>query len=471
MTQVNKLFEKKLNVVNVGLESFYNELSSQKVDCVHVDWRPKSLVAKRLSEIDEDTMKEKIRLANEEALKRLLSAQPVIVSVGQAGTDIPGMTKNTILHAGPPVTWDRMSGPLKGAIIGGLIYEGFAKDAAEAEKVAASGEIIFDSCHHHSTVGPMAGVVTYSMPVWKLVNKTFGNFAYCTLNEGLGKVLRFGAFSEEVIERLRWMEKELAPVLKETMEIKGPIDVKTIITQILQMGDEGHNRNKAGTSLLMRELAPYIVKTAFSDEVKSKVLSFIDSNDHFFLNISMPACKCSLDPMEGIPYSSIVYTMSRNGTDFGIRVAGTGGQWFTAPCEKVRGLYFPGFDENDANPDIGDSAITETAGIGGFAMATAPAIVQFIGGTPKDALNYTSTMYEITFAENNAYKIPNLNFKGTPTGIDVLKVMETGILPVINTGIACNRAGVGQVGAGVVHPPEKCFEDALNAFVDKACER
>jgi hypothetical protein len=312
----------------------------------------------------------------------------------------------------------------------------------------------------------MAGVVTWSMPVWKIENKAFGNFAYCTLNEGLGKVLRFGAFSSEVIQRLKWMETQLAPVLKEAMALKGSIDLKTIIAQILQMGDEGHNRNKAGTSLVFRELAPAVVKTSFSNEVKEQVLSFMDKNDHFFLNISMPACKCSLDPLSDIKYSTLVYTMSRNGTDFGIRICGTGNQWFTAPCEKVQGLYFPGFDEEDANPDIGDSCITETAGIGGFAMATAPAIVQFVGGTPKDAINYTTSMYEITNAENNAFKIPNLNFRGTPTGIDLRKVIDTTILPVINTGIACNRAGVGQVGAGIVHPPAKCFEDAIKAFVN-----
>ena len=313
----------------------------------------------------------------------------------------------------------------------------------------------------------MAGVVTYSMPVWKLQNKTFGNFAYCTLNEGLGKVLRFGAFSPDVIEKLNWMEKILAPVLKEAMILKGSIDVKTIFAQMIQMGDEGHNRNKAGTSLLFRELAPAIVKTKFSDDIKADVLTFIDKNDHFFLNVSMPACKCSLDPLENIEYSTVVCAMSRNGTDFGIRVAGTGNEWFTAPCELVEGLYFPGFEEKDANPDLGDSCITETAGIGGFAMATAPAIVQFVGGTPKDAINYTTSMYEITCGENNGFKIPNINFRGTPTGIDIRKVIETRILPVINTGIACNRAGVGQVGAGVVHPPMKCFEDALTSFIKK----
>lgn len=467
MSLVNKLFESKLKVVNLGLESFCKELKEQQVECIHINWRPPSEASKLLGKLEEETIKVKIENANKEAVNRLLEAQPIILGIGKAGIDIPGMTKKTILHAGPPINWERMSEPLRGAIVGGLIYEGLASDEEEARVLAASGEIVFDACHHHSTVGPMAGVVTYSMPVWKLQNKTFGNYAYCTLNEGLGKVLRFGAFSKEVIDRLKWMENTLAPVLKEAMELKGSIDLKAIIAQIVQMGDEGHNRNKAGTSLVFRELAPYIVRTSFSDSIKAEVLTFIDKNDHFFLNISMPACKCSLDPLMDIKYSTIVYTMSRNGTDFGIRVSGIGNEWFIAPCEIVQGLYFPGFDEKDANPDIGDSCITETAGIGGFAMATAPAIVQFVGGTPKDAINYTNSMYEITCAENNAYKLPNLNFRGTPTGIDIRKVIETSILPVINTGIACNRAGVGQVGAGIVHPPMKCFEDALKVFINK----
>lgn len=467
LAAINELFSKNIKVINLGLESFCKDLKEQNVPCIHVNWRPPSEASKGLSLLEDDDIATKIENANKEAIDRLLSAQPVLIGVGKAGEVIPGMTKKTILHAGPPITWERMSEPLKGAIIGGLIYENLAKDEEEAVKLASSGEITFDPCHHHSAVGPMAGVVTYSMPVWILQNKTFGNYAYCTFNEGLGKVLRFGAYSSEVIDRLCWMEKSLAPVLKEALEIKGSIDLKTIIAQLLQMGDEGHNRNKAATSLLFRELAPAIVKTKFTDEQKAEVLTFIDKNDHFFLNVSMPACKCSLDPLQDIKYSTVIYTMSRNGTDFGIRMAGTDKEWFTATCELVEGLYFPGFDESDANPDLGDSCITETAGIGGFAMATAPAIVQFVGGTPKDAVNYTNTMYEITCTENNAYKIPNINFRGVPTGIDMRKVIETRILPVINTGIACNRAGVGQIGAGIVNPPMKCFEDALLSFIKK----
>jgi hypothetical protein len=409
---------------------------------------------------------EKISNANKETLERILSAQPTLTRIGIAGDEIPGMTKKTILHSGPPVSWERMSGPQKGAVIGGLIYERLASNDEEARTLAASGEITFDSCHHHNTVGPMAGIVTYSMPVWVVENKTYGNYAYCTFNEGLGKVLRMGAFSQEVINRLDWMEKVLAPVIKEAMEITGEINLKTLIAQVLQMGDEGHNRNKAGTSLLIRQLAPAIVRTKFSDEEKIEVLNFLNSNDHTFLNLTMPACKCTMDPAGGIKYSTIVYIMARNGTDFGIKVSGLGDRWFTAPAEIVNGLYFPGFTKEDANPDIGDSCITETTGIGGFAMACAIPIVQFVGGAPQDAINYSRQMYEITEGENNVYKIPVLDFRGTATGIDIQKVIETGIRPIINTGVAHKDPGVGQVGAGLVSPPMKCFEDALEAFVE-----
>jgi len=408
-----------------------------------------------------------IKKANKKALDYLQKAQPTLVGLGTAIDDIPGMNKKTILHAGPPIEWDKMSGPLKGAVIGGLIYEGLAENEQEARDLAKSGDIKFEPCHHHNTVGTMAGVVTASMPVWIIKNKAFDNLAYCTLNEGLGKVLRYGAFSEEVIVRLKWMEEVLAPVLKATLTLSGEIDLKSMIAQIVQMGDEGHNRNKAGTSLFIREMAPYIVMTDYNNKEKSDVLKFMHSNDHFFLNLSMPACKSALDPIADIPYSTIVSIMARNGTEFGIKVSGLGDRWFTAPAEIIDGLFFPGYGMEDANPDIGDSVITETSGIGGFAMATAPAIVQFVGGTPQDAIMYTTSMYEITEEESGIYKMPTMNFRGTPTGIDIQKVIETQILPIINTGIAHKDPGVGQVGAGIVRPPMKCFEDALEAFVEK----
>ncbi len=411
-------------------------------------------------------VQERIEAANKKVMEIILNGQPTLLDIGIAEEVIPGMTKKTILHAGPPIKWEKMSGPLKGAVIGALIYEGLAVDEKEATKLAASGEISYDPCHHHNTVGPMAGVVSASMPVWILQNKKYGNYSYCTLNEGLGKVLRYGAYSDEVIKRLKWIENLLAPLLKQALKLHGPIDLKTMITQALQMGDEGHNRNRAGTSLLIRELAPYIIQTKFSEKEKIEVLKFIDSNDHFFLNLTMPAAKCTMDAAKNIEFSTIVTVMARNGTEFGIRVSGLGERWFTGPAGIVDGLLFPGYTAEDANPDIGDSVIAETAGIGGFAMAAAPAIVQFVGGTAKDAVNFTLKMYEITAAENNIYKIPALDFRGTPTGIDIRKVVETGILPSINTGIAHKDPGVGQVGAGLVKPPMNCFEDALQAFVE-----
>jgi hypothetical protein len=409
-------------------------------------------------------MKAKIEEANQEAVSRIQKARPELIDVAIAGEAIPGMKRNMILHAGPPVTWEKMCGPMKGAVMGGLILEGLAKDRQEAEALAASGDILFEPCHHHRSVGPMAGVVTWSMPVWVLENKAFGNRAYCTLNEGLGRVLRYGAFSDEVLARLRWMAEDLGPVLKKALGRHGAIDMKSLIAQALQMGDEGHNRNRAGTSLFIREIAPDLVMLDESREKIASILAFIHGNDHFFLNLSMPTCKCTVDAAASIEGSSVVTTMARNGTEFGIRVSGLGDRWFTGPAGRVEGLYLPGFSEKDAAPDIGDSVITETAGIGGFAMAAAPAIVQFVGGSASDAVRYTRQMYEITVAENDTYRIPALDFRGTPTGIDLLKVVETGILPAINTGIAHREPGIGMVGAGLVRPPESCFHDALEAF-------
>ena len=354
--------------------------------------------------------------------------------------------------------------------MGGLIYEGLAENMEEAEKLAASGEITFSPCHHHNTVGPMAGVVTYHMPVWKLVNKAFGNEAYCTMNEGLGKVLRFGACDQEVFARLKKMEKEYYPVLKEAMQLHGEIDMKIMIAEALQMGDEGHNRNRAGTSLFIRKIMQDIYHTHFPREQQDEALKFLNDNDHTFLNLSMPTCKCTMDPTFDVPFSTVVSTMSRNGTEFGIRVSGLGKErWFTAPSEYIRGLYFPGYSEEDANRDIGDSCITETAGIGGFCMAASPAIVQFVGGQVQDAINYSSQMYEITVGESNSYKIPVLDFRGGAVGIDVMKVIESGIRPIINTGIAHKDYGVGQIGAGLVNPPEDCFKKAIEACAQSWC--
>jgi hypothetical protein len=409
-----------------------------------------------------------INAANQEALGRILAAQPVLVGVGRALDLIPGMAPDLILHAGPPITWERMSGPLRGAIIGGLIIEGRAETEAEAVALVERGLVRFEPCHHHAAVGPMAGVTTASMPVYIIENGAAGNRAYSNFNEGYGKVLRYGAYSEEVLARLRWINGTLAPAVGEALRRAGGLDMKALIALQLTMGDEGHNRNRAGSAIFGRLLAPHLARAGLSPETLEQVLRYFADNDLAVLNPVMAACKATMDAAQGIAGSTVVTCMARNGTDFGIRISGLGDRWFTAPATVPVGLYFPGFSAADANPDIGDSTITETAGIGAFAMAAAPAIVKFVGGTPAEAAAATLEMYEITVGENPAFGLPPLDFRGTPTGIDIRKVVRTGITPRINTGIAHKMPGVGQVGAGLVRPPMACFEQALEAMAELA---
>ena len=409
-----------------------------------------------------------IESANTTAVNRLMDARPILKGVATARDVIPGMKDNLFLHAGPPIEWARMSGPLRGAIIGAMLFEGIAKSEAEATAMVERGEVEFDSCHHHGSVGPMAGVTSASMKVYVVENAEHGNKSFSNLNEGYGKVLRYGAYSEDVLKKLHWMNDVLGVALADALANSNGLDLRALMGEALHMGDEGHNRNKAGSLLYLKLISPLIAKVVKDDAVESDVLQFLGDNALSVLNPVMAACKAMTDAAHGVEGSTIVTTMARNGTDFGIRVSGLGEkQWFTAPAEIPVGLFFSGFSQEDANPDIGDSAITETAGIGGFAMATAPAIVTFVGGTPKDAINATLEMYEITFAESKFFTMPSLDFRGTPTGIDIRKVVELGITPRINTGIAHKNAGVGQVGAGLVRPPLKIFEDALLAYAEK----
>lgn len=411
-----------------------------------------------------------IEQANQSAVTRMMEARPMLTGVAAARDVIPGMHSHLLLHAGPPLAWARMSGPLRGAMIGAMLFEGLARTEAEAIALAESGGVQFEPCHEHNTVGPMAGVTSASMLVYVVENKPdtgSPNTAYSNLNEGYGKVLRYGAYSEEVLARLRWMNSVLGPSVAAALARSGGIDLRALIAEALHMGDEGHNRNKAGSLLFLKALAPLIAQVDGAADSQSEVLKFLGDNALSVLNPVMAACKAMTDAAHGVAGSTLVTAMARNGTDFGIRVSGLPGQWFTAPAEIPVGLFFSGFSQADANPDIGDSAITETAGIGGFAMAAAPAIVTFVGGTPRDALNATLEMYEITSAEHKHFTMPALDFRGTPTGIDIRKVVELGIAPRINTGIAHKNAGVGQVGAGLVRPPMVIFEQALMAYAEK----
>ena len=458
------LFSAEIKAINLGSKDFFYDLESQGIEAVNLEWKPAARGNKQLLEAVDALSTDEVDAANKEAFNRINAAQPFLVGVGTALDTLPGMTYDTILHAGPPITWERMCGPLRGAIIGGLLFEGRAGTAEEAEALAASGSIRFNPCHEHDAVGPMAGVVTPSMPVFILENRQGSNRSYTTMNEGLGKVLRFGAYSQEVLDRLHWMKDVLAPAVKKAIELSGGIDLKAIIAQALHMGDEVHNRNKAATSLFIREILPHLLGADIDATERIEVINFINSNDHFFLNLSMACSKAMLDTAKGVEKSTLLTCMCRNGTDFGIRVAALGGQWFTGPAEEVKGLLFPGFTDADKNPDMGDSSITETLGIGGFAMAASIAIVQFVGGTPADAIRYSEKMYTITEGESSSFSLPVLDFRGTPTGIDVRKVIARDTLPQINTGIAHKEAGIGQVGAGLVTPPFACFASALKAL-------
>ena len=459
-----ELLGRPVAVANAGVDLFADELEAQGVRVERVQWRPPEPgTGDALARLALEAAT--IARANDEAVERMQDAQPMLIGVGTARDLLPDFGERTILHAGPPIDWADMSGPLRGAVTGAAVYEGLASDPDDAARRAAAGEFEFVPCHERGAVGPMAGVVSASMPMCIVENAARGNRAFCTFNEGLGKVLRYGANDAGVLERLAWIRDVLARVFARALDRLGePIDLRAMTAQALQMGDEGHNRNRAGTSLLLRELLPALIELDEPAADTAAVARFIAGNDHFFLNLTMPASKATADAAAGIERSSIVVAMARNGTEFGVRVSGTGDRWFTGPSGRIDGLYLPGYGPEDANPDIGDSTITETAGLGGFAMAAAPAIVRFVGGDAEDALDATRAMYDITWAESRGYQIPALGFRGTPLGIDCREVVHTRVLPFVNTGIAHREPGVGQIGAGLVEPPMEAFAKAVRAL-------
>lgn len=471
MSKVAQLFS-DLNVINVGLEFFKQDIQKQQAPVIQVSWQPiaggNKAVIDALEKLALPEIAVKIEAANEEAVTRIINSHPVLVGYERAIDVVPGMTKTTILHSGPPVAWEDMNGPMRGAVTGALIFEGLASNLDEAFRLAGSGEITFSPCHEHDCVGSMAGVTSASMYMHVVKNQTYGNIAYTNLSEQMAKILRMGANDESVVERLIWMREVLGPMLKAAMEIGEPIDLRLMLAQALHMGDECHNRNNAGTALLAQALTPRILQTNFTTEQKREVFEFIASSDYFSGPTWMAMCKCALDAGHGVENSTIVTTMARNGVEFGIRMSGMPGfTWFTGPAQKVVGPLFAGYKPEDSGLDIGDSAITETYGIGGFAMATAPAIVALVGGTVGEAIDYSIQMDEITTDTNPNVTIPLLNFKGISSGIDVRKVLETGILPIINTAIAHKEPGVGMIGCGITNPPIECFEKALLAFANK----
>jgi hypothetical protein len=456
-------------LITAGIDLLADAAAAQGATVTRVDWAPPMPGTEAdLAAVLADPRRAE---ANALAVRRMLGVRAHLVDVVQAGEAL-GLTRGEFLHAGPPITWERASGPLRGALAGAAVLEGYidqeSADAGSVRDDSAAGIVRLNPCHHAGAVGPMAGVVSPSMWVFVVEDPADGRRTYCSLNEGLGKVLRYGAYSAEVIGRLRWMSAVLGPLLQAAVRRHGPVDLSAILAQMVQMGDEAHNRNRAGTLMLLRDLLPDMAGSGFASADVSDAARFIGGNDHFFLNLAMPACKLALDAARDIAGSTMVVAMARNGTDFGIQVSGAGDTWFTAQALTPQGLYLAGYGPADANPDIGDSAITETAGLGGFAMAAAPAIVRLVGGTAASAVASTLRMREITLAEHPLYQVPALDFSGTPAGIDVTLVVRTRILPQINTGMAGRVAGTGQVGAGLVTPPPEVFPAALRELAARS---
>jgi hypothetical protein len=452
-----------VTAASVGIDLFARELERQHVPVQQLDWAP-------VPEQHVETLRKlvtaagRIHEANDEAVRRLKEAAPYVVGAGTRSDLLPDVDAMTFLHAGPPVDWHDMCGAMRGAVVGAILFEGLADSPEEARLRADRGKFRFLPNHEYGAIAPMSGVISASMPVWVVENQPTGDRALSTINEGMGRVLRFGAFHPEHIDHLHWLRNRLLPAMAAVLDAVGPVDVGGILAQALQMGDECHNRHKAASALFFRELTPSLFSVGVPSTDAAKIAGYIAANEIFFLNVAMAAAKASLDAASGIAGSSIVTAMSRNGVEFGVRVSGTGDRWFTASAAVVDGVYFSGFGPEDANRDLGDSAIMETMGLGGFAMAASPASVQVVGGTAETAIEVTRSMYDITWSESPRFAIPALGFRGAPLGIDAREVLHSQTPPIINTGIAHRDAGVGQIGAGVSRPSLDPFAHALETL-------
>ena len=470
----NTLLTQTPAVLNIGIDGFNASVLAHGGSLTSLQWQPPGnadpALAWQLAQLMVDP---RIAAANAEATQRIINARPMWEDIALRADGVWPELKGSrlLLHAGPPVAWGQMCGPMHGAMIGAVLHEGWADTPERAQKMLAAGEIEFAQCHDFGAVGPMAGIISASMPLIQVRDTTHGNVAYSNINEGIGRCLRFGANGPDVLQRLKWIETVLAPVLKAAVrhdfDQSGGIDLKAIQSQALLMGDEVHSRNAASTSLFFMTLAVPLAAArgpAPPQDHIHQTLEFVARNSQFFLNFAMVSCKAIMDAAHGIDFSTVVTATARNGTETGLRVSGMGKQWFSAKSAMPQGLFFPGFKQADACPDIGDSAITETAGFGGCSFAASPALTLLAGGSVDDAVRYSREMYEITVTRNPALSLPALDFAGAPCGIDVRKVVDTGIRPVVTTGIAHKEAGVGQIGAGIVRIPMECYVAALSAI-------
>lgn len=474
MTQTSTaLFNTPLQVINIGIGDFAETLRQQDVPVVEVEWQPPAAGDAHLIEILKQTdgsreLAEKIEVANREAIERIMAAQPRVVDVAPAGAAL-GLTGRIILHAGPPISWERMCGPQKRAVLGAIRFEGWADDNEAAKKLVESGQVMLSPNHKYRAVGPMTGIISPSMPVLVVRNESFGNYGFSTFNEGRGNTLWFGICDDATLERLRWIRDTLAPAVKAGLQQGGPLNVFDIVAQGLQMGDECHARSAASTSLLVKTLMPPMLDAGVSNRTVADIIRFMANNNHFFLNFTMAAVKATMDAAHGIPYSTLVTAMSRNGVDFMLRVGGLGDEWVVAPVSPMdEAVYYTGYSVVDAAGDIGDSAIIETCGLGGMAVAGAPTIAAFVGGSLADEIAAVEELRLITVAVHQKFSLPAMDSANTPLGVDLRRVVESRIVPFITTGVLHESSPtVGQIGTGIARAPVVLFEQALVALAYK----
>jgi hypothetical protein len=455
----------RIAAVNVGLAAFGEAVRAQGAEAVDVDWRPPA-------DGDPDAVallvrlfgahRDRIDAANRTAVERFEAAQPRAVTVARAGDVVPVLTGRTLLHSGPPIAWERVCDPQRRAIEAACLFEGWAGDRAGARRLLEAGDVDLQPGNDHRHVGPMTGICSPSMPVWVVQDDAAGVQAFSTLNEGPGNTLWFGVGDDESVERLRFFRDTAAPLLARLLEREGPIDVFGLAAQGLQMGDELHMRSQATGNLLVRKLVAGFAALGGED-----VARFVAGNHHFFLNLTMAAARCASLAAADVEASSVVTLISRNGTDMAIQVAGMPGRWFTAPAAPVQdALLREGFTAADAALDIGDSAVIECIGLGGMAVAAAPAVAAFFGGDASEAARRTEEMGAICVARSQRFRVPGLDFAGTPVGIDARRVVELDLAPQITTGVLHAHTGAGQIGAGIAHQPVEPFRAAAAALAE-----
>ncbi|WP_328518975.1 DUF1116 domain-containing protein [Kribbella sp. NBC_00359] len=451
-----------VDVVNIGLPLFETALRDQGRPVIGVDWRiPGGGDARTVAALARllGPAAGRVDKANAEVIRRLNEGVPLLVGVDRAGAVIPGMGERTILHCGPSIAWQQMPDPLQRSVRAAVVAEGWAPDVAAAGRLVESGELELEPANEHRTVVPMATSIGPSAPVYVVQNELGGTTAYSSINQGSGAVQWFGVDSDDAIARIVFVRDKVGPVLAEALASHGPVDAFALAAQGVPMGDDVHMRVQATTNLFLRDLLPYLVRA--QHPAAPEVATFLSGNHLMFLNVAMAAAKSLVEWAGEVRDSSIVTTMARNGTTYGVRLAG-GGDWFLAPSPPIQdALYYPGFGPETSAPDIGDSAVLELVGLGGPAAANSPAVAGFLGGRMSHAIAATRSMQRICAGESPRFRLPILDNVGTPVGVDVRKVVELGITPAVNTGIIHKTDGTGQVGAGVAWAPIEPFTDAL----------